>query len=172
MEQQKIMALMDKYWLAETSVEEEAVLGAYFRQPDIAPELEPFRYLFAYYEEESQLVPSAALEEKIMKIIEQPPRRLGWWYGAAAAVVLGIGLYLAYPLLRPHGEEVVKVPVGKEIVVAGREHVTDTYDDPQEALVAVQKALMTVSVKIDRGKHMTQQRIGRLNDRWKMAVRD
>jgi len=55
MEHTIIKALLEKYWLAETTVGEERTLAAYFRGPDVDPGLEPFRDLFAYFAEEAGL---------------------------------------------------------------------------------------------------------------------
>ena len=125
MDHETIKKLLDRYWLAETSVEEEKALAAYFRGPDIDPRLEPFRDLFAYFEEEAQVTPGQDFESRILERIlreetaaapsagpgasgrKDTKRTSGFrvfstrrWlntsYAAAAAVILAIGVYLMY----------------------------------------------------------------------------
>jgi len=64
MEHAVIASAFRKYWSAETTVEEEKTLAAYFSQPSIAPELEPYRDLFGWYAEEAALTPSPGSGEQ------------------------------------------------------------------------------------------------------------
>jgi hypothetical protein len=47
MDYKYIEQLMDRYWNAETTLEEESILRSFFRQKDIPAEMEPLRALFA-----------------------------------------------------------------------------------------------------------------------------
>lgn len=169
MEHATIAALLEKYWHAETTVEEEQLLAEYFRQPDVAPEWEPLRDIFAYFGQEATLVPSAALETKILEHIREMEapvrtlRRVKWSYAAAAAVILGIGLFLAAPQHR--GDRGGDTPVS-----TAPGNIKDTYDDPQQALAAIQKALLTVSTRMNKGKKITERQMDRLNDSWQAAI--
>jgi len=73
MEHTIIKALLEKYWLAETTVEEEKTLAAYFRGPGVDPGLEPFRDLFAYFAEEAKIeaaiTPGPGFEDRILERI-------------------------------------------------------------------------------------------------------
>jgi hypothetical protein len=138
MKRERIATLLEKYWQAETTVEEEKILAEYFRGPDVPPEWESHREIFSFFSQEAQVKPGAYLEEKIMQHI-RPRRHMAWW--AAAAVI--IGLLALIPLLQPE-----KPRVGQRSFA-----VADTYDDPQQALAAVQKALFTVSKKMNKGLH-------------------
>ena len=191
MEQQIIAGLLERYWRAETTVEEERLLAAYFRQPDIAPEWESCRQLFAYYDEEAKLVPGEDLGDRIMERIreleeeqglrngkdrrlsgeeQRPPvrslRRINWSYAAAAVVILGVSLFLMVPADDKKDQGGMSANSGA--INPGM--VKDTYEDPEQALAAIQKALLTVSVKMNRGKHITQQHMDRLNDSWNSAI--
>lgn len=137
-QRERIAALLEKYWQAETTVEEERILAEYFRGAEVPPEWESHREVFAFFSREAQVAPSEKLEERIMQRI-RPHRHLPWW-AAAAVIIFLLGLV---PLLQPdqvHEEQ-------KAYAVA------DTYDDPQQALAAVQKALFTVSKKMNKGLH-------------------
>ena len=110
MEYAAIRALMDKYWEAETTLEEESELVAYFRKPDIDPRLRPFREMFVYFEQESRVKPGEGFEKRILEAVRRadpataPVRRM--WrgvnssYAAAAAVILVIGLFIMVPSSR------------------------------------------------------------------------
>ena len=113
MEHTIIKALLEKYWLAETTVEEEKTLAAYFRGPGVDPGLEPFRDLFAYFAEEAKIeaaiTPGPGFEDRILERItraEAAPvisyrRWLNPAYAAAAAVILSIGLFIMYQPTQP-----------------------------------------------------------------------
>ena len=47
MDYKYIEQLMERYWNAETTLEEESILRAFFRQENIPAEMEPMRALFA-----------------------------------------------------------------------------------------------------------------------------
>ena len=213
MEYTAIKALLEKYWSADSTVEEEQLLAAYFRQPVIAPELEPYRDLFAWFGEEAALTPAKGLEEKIWESIRQadnaqltvpgqaPPDKLSAeraafanpgtpasapvrplygktsWMAAAALILLTLGVFLIAPPAK-NGESSTGVPVAKSDSPARdtrkigilADNIQDTYDDPQQALAAIRKALLTASVKMNRGKNITRQEMHRMNDSWQSAV--
>jgi hypothetical protein len=192
MEQAMIAALLEKYWLAETSVEEEEQLAAYFRQPVVAPELEPFRHVFAYFASEASVVPNDDLGDRILEriagldraqatpaTIRSLPRRNLFgrqvWWAAAAVVVLGISVYLAVPSQHREGGGGSNKTHSNSVADNGRPAgiaVKDTYDDPKLALAAIQKALLAVSTKMTRGKKITQEQMGRMNDSWQTVMRN
>ena len=47
MDYKYIEQLMERYWNAETTLEEESILRSFFRQENIPAEMEPLRALFA-----------------------------------------------------------------------------------------------------------------------------
>jgi hypothetical protein len=181
MNYETIKTLLDKYWLAGTSVEEEKTLAAYFRQPEIDPRLESFRDLFAYFEEEAQVTPGKDFESRILERILReesapatPVRPLHRWlnicYAAAAAVILAIGIYLMYQPASPVSGSAPSVS-GRTTVIAvspnpAASGIKDTYDDPQQALAAIRHALLTASVRMNQGKNITHKNLERLSDTW------
>jgi len=48
--------------------------------------------------------------------------------------------------------------------------IKDTYEDPQQALAAIRRALGTASAKMNRGKSITQKQMDRMNDGWQSAL--
>jgi len=139
METAIIRTLLEKYWQAETTVEEERILAAYFKGSHLDPHLRPYADLFAYFEEESRVSPGPDLESRILQAIT-PMRHFRWGMTAAAAAVLiaVAGLFLfepAKPTARPATAKIV-----------------DTYDNPEQALAAVRHALLIASVHLSEGR--------------------
>lgn len=126
------MQLLEKYWQAETTVEEEKMLAEYFRGADVPLEWESYRDIFSFYAQEAEVKPGKELEERIMERVRPRPRLGAAWWGAAAVIVLGLGLSL-YQRDKPT--------------------MKDTYSDPQQALAAVQKALLIASKNMNKGLH-------------------
>jgi hypothetical protein len=180
MEQAEIRALLEKYWQAETTVEEERVLAEYFRLAQIAADLEPVRGVFAWREEEAGLKPGADFDNRMLRRITEMEReggrgepqvggrvvaelrggrvvgRFSVRFAAAAAIILCLGIGLLIPVMSPGPGAGVK----------------DTYTDPNQALAAVRRALLVASVRMNEGKHITQKNITRLHDSWQAATGD
>lgn len=178
MEQAKIRALLEKYWQAETSVEEERVLADYFRQPDIPADLEPVRGVFAWREEEAELRPGADFDSRMLRRIEEMEgsgarggvvRGFSVRFAAAAAIILCLGIGLLIPAISPGPRERVAPVVAAENM---RIISKDTYTDPNQALAAVRQALLLASMRINEGKHITQKNMTRLHDSWQAATGD
>ncbi len=180
MEKAMIKALLEKYWQAETTVEEEQALAAYFQGPDIDPGLQPYSDLFAYFQEEVQVKPAPGFDARILQHLgiaddtpgvagpmsvlvddrasdrvddrtsdrvdaQVPPVRtfrLGFLSAAAAIAALVIGLWLLTP------------PAQQQIIAktTTQKQITDTYDDPQQALAAVRHALLIASAHLNEGR--------------------
>jgi hypothetical protein len=188
MEQAKIRALLEKYWQAETTVEEEKVLAEYLGQPEIPADLEPVRGFFAWREEEAELKPGADFDRRMLRRIAEMEHAGGSGergrvdereldkvvermrgkvvpgfavrFAAAAAIILCLGIGLLIPAISP----------GPGVEVGGP--VQDTYTDPNQALAAVRRALLVASVRMNEGKHITQKNITRLHDSWQAATGD
>jgi len=152
MEREQVARLLEKYWQVETTVEEEKMLAEYFRGVDVPPEWETYRDIFSFYEQEREVKPGEELEERIMERVRSRPRLRGAWWGAAACIVLGLGLSLyqgeggkpvAYQGDKPRAYQADQ-PIAKNVY-------KDTYDDPQQALAAVQKALLVASRNMNKG---------------------
>lgn len=199
MTQPEVKALLDKYWQAETTLEEEQRLAAWFRQPDIDPAFESYRAMFAWREEEAQWKPGADFDSRILQRIESEeqaqadtpqvqtrppalvrpirPRSVG--YAAAAAIILciGISLFLSIgsgsnPGYHGYPGDDVAVSAPDSAVMKSPANIKDTYDDPQKALAAVRHALLIASARINQGRHITQKNIARLHTSWQAATGD
>lgn len=72
MDYKYIDQLLERYWVAETTLEEEEILRAFFSQTDIPAELEPLRPLFAYEQVEKQQDRLGSdFDERILAMIEE-----------------------------------------------------------------------------------------------------
>lgn len=86
MELDNIERLLEKYFEATTTVDDERKLREYFSQDDVATHLQQYRPMFNYF--------SNAKEEKYTKQVPLKPRVNYYkWLSVAAAVVLTFGIY-------------------------------------------------------------------------------
>lgn len=69
MDYKYIEQLMERYWNAETTLEEESILRSFFRQENIPAEMEPLRALFA--DEASSQKLGDDFDARIMEIISK-----------------------------------------------------------------------------------------------------
>ncbi|HWK07507.1 MAG TPA: hypothetical protein VNS58_27935 [Puia sp.] len=194
MEQVMIAALLEKYWLAETTVEEERQLAEYFRQPVIPAQWEPWRNVFAYFETEAQITPGEDFEARLLERIRQAEatapgpsnsdlraapvrplfRRAPWWAAAAVIILaLGISRLAESPgaATTPNDSVAQSGAANAGTTTSGEATaIKDTYDDPQQALAAIRRALGTASAKMNHGRNITQKQIDRMNDGLQSAI--
>ena len=92
--------LLERYWQCATSLEEEEMLKAFFRQKEIPQRFEQYRSLFNYEDLAASEHLGADFDEKMIRMVEQPvvrARRIPFavrfrpFFKAAAAVVGGGG---------------------------------------------------------------------------------
>jgi len=137
MELNRIENIIEKYFQGETSIAEEKELKEYFSSPDVAQHLEQYKPMFGYF--------SQVKEQKSMQEIplQSKKRNVAWLSIAASVVVLlGIGTFI-------YVSEKNTPPV-----VAQSE--LGTYDNPEEALAATQKALAMLSNNVNVGIESVQ----------------
>ena len=133
MELVKIEDLLEKYFQGETSIAEENELRNYFSSSNVAQHLEQYKPIFGYF--------SLAKEHQFTREIPLLPRprdkkRNVAWISIAASVVvlLGIGTYAYY-----------------SADIVNKSDDLGTYDDPEEAFKATQKALSLLSNNVNVG---------------------
>jgi hypothetical protein len=186
MDKTKVIALLEKYWQAETTIEEEQALAAYFRGGQVDTELLPYVELFAYFREEARVSAGPDFGDRILQRLGLPTDtkqagdasaapatnapavpapaaptapvrhfRLGVIAAAAAILLVVAGVFLLKPAggpamlaeVHPNGH---RTPA--ETRSAGVTRITDTYDDPQQALAAVRHALLIASHQLNQGR--------------------
>ena len=127
MELNRIETILEKYFRGETNVSEEKELKNYFSSSDVAQHLEQYKPLFGYF--------SVASEQKFKQTIPlQSKKRNVKWLSIAASVIvlLGISTFTYF-----HS------PTEKEDL--------GTYENPEAAFVATQKALSLLSENVNVG---------------------
>lgn len=88
MESGKIEKLLEKYFEAETTLEEEKLLRNYFISEDVASHLEHYKTLFSAFSTSNK-------EEFVVQFELKPQNQLNYkWLGTAAAILVLVGLYL------------------------------------------------------------------------------
>ena len=121
-----IEQLLERYWECQTTLEEEAILRAFFAQDNVPVQLLPYRQLFmAQSEEQKQVRISDDFESRILSIIndEKPVKartitlsqRLRPLYRAAAVVAIIVTLGTAAqkatePTDSPYPSQMAKEP--------------------------------------------------------------
>ncbi|WP_264534859.1 hypothetical protein [Flavobacterium sp. N1736] len=135
MELNKIEDILEKYFQGETTIAEENQLKDYFSSPNVAQHLEQYKPMFGYF---SQVKQQKSTHEIPLPKSRDKKRNVAWLSIAASVVVLlSIGTYF-------YVSEKNTAPV-----VAQSE--LGTYNDPEEALAATQKALALLSNNVNVG---------------------
>ena len=146
MEYNKIRELLERYWEGETSLEEEEMLRSFYavEHNDLPADLLEAQPLFRYF------TSAANVELPALPALELPPviRQQPWehWMKYAAIFLIAIGLGYAG---RQYQEKQHRI----DVVLAEK----DTYDDPQKAFAATQKALRLLAKNLNKGTSQVQK---------------
>jgi hypothetical protein len=137
MELDKIENILEKYFQGETTIAEEKELKEYFSSPNVAQHLEQYQPIFGYFSQVKQ-------QKSTQEIPLQSKKRNVAWLSIAASVVvlLGIGTYFFMS--------------EKNAAPAVAQSELGTYDNPEEALKATQKALALLSNNVNVGIESVQ----------------
>jgi hypothetical protein len=137
MELNRIENIIEKYFQGETSIAEEKELKEYFSSPDVAQHLEQYKPMFGYFSQVKE-------QKSTQEIPLQSKKRNVAWLSIAASVVvlLGIGTFM-YVNEKNTSPVVAQSELG-------------TYDNPEEALAATQKALAMLSNNVNVGIESVQ----------------
>jgi hypothetical protein len=153
MEWNRIEALVEKYWEGETSVEEEKELKQFFSTSDPSHWPESVREvadLFRYYAAEEATQPlGQAFDDRLFGQLKTRPsgqesklRPLYFnWLKLAACLVIVVSAVLVF-----------RNQSRKMETQAVRQSEQDTFEDPQRAYEETRKALLLVSVQLNKGK--------------------
>ncbi|MCC9061499.1 hypothetical protein [Flavobacterium piscisymbiosum] len=132
MEFNKIENILEKYFQGETSIAEENQLKEYFSSSNVAQHLEQYKPMFGYFSQVKEQKSTQDIPLKTKK------RNVAWLSIAASVVVLlGVGTYF-YVSEKNAAPAVAQTELG-------------TYDNPEEALAATQKALALLSSNVNVG---------------------
>ena len=158
--------LIEKYFLAETSLAEEKALKEYFAGTNVHPTLEVYSTVFTKKE---PVVLGVAFDEKILSLIdaEKPVNKPaivknlfpGWLKIAAIFILIMAASLLLY---NNHNRNTITPPIAQQTVNVDAPQIEDTYTDPEEARLELEKALSLLSSKINRANNVTAQQVSRL----------
>ncbi len=91
MERVEINKIIDRYFEGETSLQEEKRLRTYFNSEKVAPELEPYKAMFGFYENESKK--STSVEMPVEKTVSKK-HAYKWTAIAGILIILaGYGIF-------------------------------------------------------------------------------
>lgn len=143
---EEIRKLLDRFYLGETTLEEEKILQEYFSSGSIPEELLPDRDLFRTLGDagDSVSVPEG-LNQKILDVIDQQEKRVirtrrisvFSLSGLAAGLLVVIALYVGY--------------FRADSTARLAHQMTDTYEDPRDAYEEARRTLAYVSAKLNTG---------------------
>ena len=133
MESAKIELLLEKYFEGETSIAEERELKTYFSSPNVAQHLRQYQSLFDYFEITKQ-------ETTKHELPLQTKSNKGLWLSIAASVVvmLSVGTFTYFNYNTAPKEDL------------------GSFDSPEEAFIATQKALTMLSKNVNVGVKSVQ----------------
>lgn len=138
MELDKIENILEKYFQGETTITEENELKKYFSSPNVAQHLEQYKPMFGYFSQVKE-------QKSTYEIPLQSKKRNVAWLSIAASTVLllGVGAYFF-------------VSEKNNTAVVASQSELGTYDNPEEALKATQKALALLSKNVNVGIESVQ----------------
>jgi hypothetical protein len=149
MDSKRIEQLLEKYWNAETSLEEEQELHQFFQGNDIPENLKETAALFRYFETEKSRTLNENFDATVTKQITQRQGgkiiSMSNWV-QIARVAAGIAVVVAAVYL-----------IGIE--VRKPNEMVDTESDPKLAFEQTKKALMMIS----RNFHKAQNEASKIN---------
>lgn len=151
MEYNKIRTLLERYWEGESSLEDEEVLRSFYaaEHTDLPSDLLEAQPLFRYFTEEANLeLPALPAMETVVAQLPPVIKQKPWehWMKYAAIFLIAVGLGYAG---RQYEEKVHRM----DVVLAEK----DTYDDPQKAFAATQKALRLLAKNLNKGTSQVQK---------------
>ncbi len=142
-----VRKVLERFYLGETTLEEEKMLRDYFSSTSVPEEMIPDKELFLSLGTGSEkVVVPQDLNRKIIASIDQLERKAGRTRrisiyslsGLAAGLLVMIAVYLFY------------VRTDTPTLLASHQ-MTDTYKDPMDAYEEAKRALTYVSAKLNNG---------------------
>ncbi|MGC4020746.1 MAG: hypothetical protein QM734_01780 [Cyclobacteriaceae bacterium] len=154
MDSKRIEQLLEKYWMAETSLEEEQELHHFFKNESVPEHLKETASLFQYFGTEKNRALSENFDADVTK---QITKRHGGkivamnnWF-SIARVAAGIAVVVAAVYL-----------IGHEVRKSSPE-IADTESDPKLAFEETKKALLMISKNFNKAQREAS-RINLLNE--------
>lgn len=155
-----IKGLLDRYFTAETSREEEAELKAYFQGPEVSEELEDYRPLFQAMDEEKELRLPDSFGEEFWGAVKHRSRgrrlfihpRMQWVLRVAAVVLFLATVVWLWP-------DTTRSAQAEAIDWSQYEPET-----PEEALEIYQRAALKLGAALHKGTSSAAEKVKRIED--------
>lgn len=140
MDYNKIRELLEKYWEAATSLEEEAQLRDFFvtHQQELPEDLREAAPLFRYFQLENERELPAIPEARVIPMTKSKPWQHWMKYAAVLLIMAGIGFSVQQ--YRDKHQQLVVADLGQ-----------DTFSDPAVAYKETQKALQLLARNLNKG---------------------
>jgi len=139
MELIKIENLLDKYFEAKTSIEEEKTLQKYFSQAFVPSHLKEYKAMFSYFAANKSETSKKPIKIVSAKSSKKDSKRFNWLSVSAAILLLFATIYFLKPATKLTKEE---------------------QKQAQTALIETQKAFQLISENLNKGN----KAIAYLND--------
>ena len=150
-----IEKLLDKYWAAETSLEEEGELKSLLAESKGAEEHEELVGLFDHFESEKEVALGDDFDQELMCLIEAEPE---------VKVISFADYFKRYASI---AAAVLVLLVSSYVFIQNQDTYTaqDTFDSPEAALQEIKKQLLTVSLYMNKGNAQISElnNLGRAN---------
>lgn len=161
MQPHNIQEIIVKYFNATTSLEEEQLLKQYFHQEKFPDRLKPFQVYFGLIGPTEELLPDEGFDKKLMLLVDSPVRKTsnhihkqflkGMSVAASIVVILMAALmFYNYPTTTNRYNQ------------AKTDSFEDTYQDPQQARIEIEKALSYISLKMNQAQNLVTKSTDRL----------
>lgn len=154
----EVKQLLQKYFDAGTTLQEEQQLREYFRREITDPDLEVYRPLFEEILSADENLRVLALEREIMEFISKAETRSGGRYRQMWITVAGIAASLLVVFLGMYQYQ-------------QKQAFQDTFSNPEEALAYATQTLQYVSVKYNQGMQPLEQSLKVVGKGW-MVIGD
>lgn len=156
MDYKYIEQLLERYWTAETSLEEERILQAFFAQRELPEHLALYQPIFATFNEERQEQLSADFDARLKKrLLPQPKLSVNVVMKRAFAVAASVAVFF---LIGFGAQYIYRSTQPKIVWDYNPASYQDSYDNPEmaldesvEALRLLQEQLHTI-VNVDTTK--------------------
>lgn len=142
-----IEKLLDQYWDAESSPEEEARLKALLKQEETSAETEDIKALFDHFEAEKSLELDDAFDTALLAKLEAEPE---------AKVVSFNAYFRRYASM---AAAVLVIFTASFLLIQNQNsyQTEDTFDSPEAALEEVKKQLLMVSNYMNKGNEQINE---------------
>lgn len=146
MNYEKINMLLEKYWDAETSIEEENELKHYFSGADVHPDHEEYADLFIYFKQVKES--SISLEKAMAKVNDELKNSVGGFTSAKVMPMRKWALSIAASLIMIFGAISIWENYSKASTPS---FASVEIENPDEALEVTLEALAYLGGKMKKG---------------------